>query len=73
MRLSDALQGQRLKIVKVREECALHAKVQAMGLHSAREATVLSRSGRMMLVEVGNVRLALSDEIAGYVEVHPQL
>lgn len=71
MRLSDALQGQRVRIVRVRDDFALRAKVQAMGLHSAREATVLSRSGRMMLVEVGSVRLALSDEIAGHVEVHP--
>jgi Fe2+ transport system protein FeoA len=44
-------------------------RAQAMGLRAGKSIEVLGRSGRLLLIQVGATRLAISDDLAQHVEV----
>lgn len=47
-------------------------KAHAIGLRAGRPVEVIARSGRLVLVKVGRVRLAITRDLARHIEVrHP--
>lgn len=69
MTLDEVKQGQSVRVVHTRAELALRPKVQAIGLRAGREVCVMSRNGRMLLVQVGEARVAVTADVARYIEV----
>lgn len=47
-------------------------KAHAIGLRAGRAVEVIARSGRLVLLRVGHVRLAITQDLARHIEVrHP--
>ncbi|MCS6773442.1 MAG: FeoA family protein [Anaerolineae bacterium] len=69
MTLDEAKHGQVVRVVQTRPELALRPKVQAIGLRAGREVRVMSRNGRMLLVQVGEARVAVTADLARCIEV----
>lgn len=56
-------------IAKVCGQSDCFVRAQAMGLREGKSVEVLRRNGRMILVQVGATRLAISSDLAQSVEV----
>lgn len=56
-------------IAKVCGQSDCFVRAQAMGLREGKSVEVLRRNGRLILVQVGATRLAISSDLAQNVEV----
>lgn len=72
-RLADLPRGRQAVVAVIRQEgvggVAMQVRTEAMGLHVGSCVEVLRRNGRLLLVQVGAVQLAISDEVARAVDV----
>lgn len=61
--------GRKGVVAQLNCEQDLAARAQSMGLRAGKLVEVLGRNGRLLLIQVGATRLAISDDLAQHVEV----
>lgn len=64
--------GATMTIIGITARSPALVKAHAIGLRAGRAVEVIARSGRLVLVKVGHVRLAITRDLARHIEVrHP--